>query len=108
MHEISNADDFKTHVLQAKGWVLVDFWSPTCGPCFMLNDVLTELAQDLPEDTKIVKVNVDEHVEIADAYRVIIMPTVKIFKDGEAVKDVLGVNTPDEWQQMLLNLRKEN
>ena len=67
------------------GKVLVDFYADWCGPCKMLGEVLLEL-----EDLNILKVNVDEHPEIAKEYGVMSIPTLIIFKEGQEVNKNIG------------------
>jgi len=66
--------------------------------------VLEELAKDLKDQVKIVKVNVDKEIALADAQRIIIMPTLKIFKNGESVKDVFGVQSKDDLKAIIKTL----
>ena len=106
MLAITSLDHFKTQVLDSDHFVIVDFWSASCAPCELLNQVLADLEPNLPTDTKVVKVDVDEHIQIADLYRVIIMPTLKIFKNGQVIKDLFGLCTPEDIQSTLETLRK--
>ena len=71
------------------GLVLVDFYAEWCGPCKMLGPVLEEIDSEVT-DAKIIKVNVDEHGDIAQKYGVMSIPTLILFKDGVELKKTIG------------------
>ena len=71
--------------LISEGLVLVDFYATWCGPCRMQSEVLKQL-----DDVEIIKVDVDNHEDIAKEYSVMSIPTLILFKDGEIVKKNVG------------------
>jgi thioredoxin 1 len=79
---------FKAEV--ESGTVLVDFWAPWCGPCRMIAPVLEEMDQELGDQLKIVKVNVDENPETASHFGVMSIPTLLVFKNNEVVDKAVG------------------
>ena len=79
-----------------EGKVLVDFFATWCGPCKMIAPVLEELAEDPSFGAKIVKVDVDEAVDAAMAFKVQAIPTLMLFVDGKAVKTQLGFQRKDQ------------
>jgi thioredoxin 1 len=81
---------FATDVLQADTPVLVDFWAEWCAPCRKVEPVLEEIASELGDKVRIVKLNIDENPETARAYRVMSVPTLTVFKGGEPVQSVAG------------------
>jgi thioredoxin 1 len=73
------------------GTVLVDFWAPWCGPCRMQTPILEELADDMQGQVVIGKVNVDDSPSLAARFKVRSIPTLILFKDGEAAQQWVGV-----------------
>ena len=92
--------NFNEEVLQSDIPVLVDFWATWCGPCQMVLPIVEELGEELT-DVKICKVNVDEQMELAKQYRVMSIPTLMVFKDGEMVKREMGAKSKAELLAML-------
>lgn len=87
------------------GVVLVDFWATWCGPCQMLAPVLDELGDELGDDVKIVKVNVDENQVTAAEHQIMSIPTLLLFVDGE-VKARTGGFMPKELLQEFIENNK--
>ena len=79
-----NKNNFQEEVLNSDKPVLVDFWAPWCGPCRMIMPSIEEIAEE-NEDIKVVKINVDEEPELANQFGVMTIPTLYVFKNGEAV-----------------------
>lgn len=73
----------------SKGKVLVDFSATWCGPCRMLAPVLEELSEEMP-DVEFVKVDVDEDGALAQRFGIMAVPTMILFENGEAVKQLQG------------------
>ncbi|MGF0019169.1 thioredoxin [Sporofaciens sp. SGI.106] len=93
-------ETFKQEVLESGIPVLVDFWAPWCGPCQMVLPIIEELGNELT-DVKICKVNVDEQPELAREYRVMSIPTLMVFENGEMVKREMGAKPKNELLAML-------
>ena len=83
----ANESNFRQLVLESSEPVLVDFWATWCDPCQMLAPVLEELSQQI----KVVKVDVDENPQLAMAFQVASIPTVIAFRDGKVVNQSVGV-----------------
>jgi thioredoxin 1 len=88
LNEVTDSN-FQAEVLESENPVLVDFWAPWCGPCRVVAPVLEEIASER-EDLKIVKLNVDDNQQTAVNYDVLSIPTLILFRNGEAVKKVIG------------------
>ena len=83
-------ETFENEVLQSGEPVLVDFWAEWCGPCKTIAPVLEEIAGDSGGKLRIGKLNVDENLEIARRFEVMSIPTLILFKDGEAQHRIIG------------------
>lgn len=93
-------ENFDQEVLKHDAPVLVDFWAPWCGPCQVMGPVIEELAGEVTT-AKIGKLNVDEHPEIAEQYGIMSIPTMKVFKGGQVVKEFIGVQSKDTVKEAL-------
>ena len=88
-------DNFESEVLKSDKPVLIDFWAAWCGPCRMMSPVVDKFAEE-NDDVKVGKINVDEEPELAMQFRVMSIPTIKLFSGGEDKKTSIGVISDDE------------
>lgn len=101
MAEIIKQDVFQEKVLNAAGPVLVDFYADWCGPCKMMGPVLDELSAEKSSQLTIYKLNVDDNPDIAREYRVMSIPTMILFKNGQAAATVMGaMSKNDLWKKL--------
>ena len=85
-----SALDFESEVLKSDKLVIVDFWAEWCGPCKMIAPLLDEVAKEMPDKVKIVKVNVDQEQQLAQQYGIYNIPTLLFFKQGTVREQVVG------------------
>ncbi len=83
------AQNFDEEVLNYKGKVLVDFWAEWCGPCMMLGPIIEEVSEEV-DDVKFCKVNCDEARDVALQFRIMTIPNLIVFENGEQVNQSIG------------------
>ncbi len=89
-------ENFEKEVTGSKTPVLVDLWAAWCNPCRMIAPVVEELAGTYQGKVKFGKLNVDDHPQIASQFRVMNIPTLLLFKNGQEVDRIIGVTPKEE------------
>lgn len=87
MAKIINSQEFDNTI--ESGVVVVDFFATWCGPCKMLSPVIDELSGKL-ENVNFVKVDIDQSMDLAQKFKIVSVPTLKVFKNGEEVDTLMG------------------
>jgi len=88
--------NFSEEVLHATTPAVVDMWAAWCGPCRLLAPVMEELAGTYQGKMKFVKLNVDDYPQIAAQYRIMNIPTLLVFKGGQEIDRIVGVQPKEE------------
>ncbi len=93
---MSNAIDitdstFESEVLKNDSITVVDFWAPWCGPCRKMGPVLDEIAGEFEGKIRVAKINTDENLKTAKEYQISGLPSIVIFKNGEAKETLVGL-----------------
>ena len=87
--------NFNEEVLGTKGTILVDFYADWCGPCKMMAPIVEEISNERL-DIVVGKVNIDDNMQIAHNFKIVSIPTLIVFKDGEEHKRIVGYVSKDE------------
>ena len=92
-----NHQNFEKEV--GTGVTLVDFWAPWCGPCQMMLPNLAEFAEK-SEGVKVAKVNVDQNMDLAQKFRIMGIPALIVFKDGQIMAQTSGVHSASQLMEL--------
>ena len=99
-----NGKEFETEVLKSEKPVIVDFFATWCGPCKMLGPILENIADD-ENDVKILKVDIDECMELAQKFGIMSVPTLMLFKDGQEYGREIGLKSKEQLQEIISELK---
>lgn len=94
------SESFEETVLKSDKPYVVDFWAEWCGPCKMLSPVIDELAGEYGDRMNFGKVNIDEEPMLAMEYRIMSIPTIAIYQNGEVVQKAIGVRDKEEYVEL--------
>ena len=101
-----NDGSFQKEVLENKNLVMVDFWAPWCMPCQMIKPMIEELGEQMRDKVDVKTLNVDENKEIADRYNIKGIPAILFFKNGEVVKEMVGMQSKEAFIEVINELSK--
>ena len=99
-----NSKDFEKEVEKSKGAIIVDFYATWCGPCKMLSPVLEEVAET-EKDVKILKVDIDENMDLAQRFGIMSVPTLMLFKDGKEYGREIGFKPKEQIEEIIEELK---
>lgn len=101
MHIAVDQNSFQKEVLESNVKTIVDFWAPWCGPCQMLGPIIEEIGDELKDQVKVAKVNVDENQELSNKYNIHSIPAVLIFENGEVKNTIIGFHQKQDYLDAL-------
>ncbi|MCR4434702.1 MAG: thioredoxin [Clostridiales bacterium] len=99
--KVLTKDNFDAEVLKSDKTVVVDFWAQWCGPCRAVSPIIEDLANVYEGKVKVGKVNVDEEGELAAKFRIMSIPTIMLFKNGQMVDKVIGARSKEEFSKLI-------
>lgn len=86
---------FAVDVLQSEKPVIVDFWAAWCGPCRKESPILNEIADEYRDKITVAQVDVDANSESPQQYQILTIPTILVFQNGKAIKQIVGAKTKE-------------
>ena len=103
-HIVVTGANFETEVLKSPVPVLLDFWASWSGPCKMIGPFIEELAAEYDGRLKVGKINVDEEGDLASSHRVVSIPTLVVYKDGEIANQAIGASPKRDIEALFKDL----
>ena len=100
-HIVGTDANFTSEVTSIKGKVLVDFWATWCGPCQMLAPIMEEISNELGDQVKVIKVDVDANPETSGKFNVSSIPTVLLFVDGQIKETIIGFRQKKDYLDLI-------
>ena len=97
-------ENFEKEVVKSEKPVLVDFWAPWCMPCKIIAPAVEKIAGEMKSQVKVMKANVDESPEIATHLSIFNIPTLVLFKSGEEIARIVGVNSKEAIENKIKSL----
>ncbi len=91
-----NKDNFEAEVIGSNVLTIVDFWADWCGPCAMLSPVLEKIEKAYGDKIKLCKINIDEEIELALINKVVSVPTLRFYKNGDILETAVGYHDETE------------
>lgn len=106
MTRVINIDmsNFESEIRSFQGIVMIDFWAEWCLPCQGLSKVIDELAEELSDQVKVCKIDVDDNQVLAQSFQVMSVPTVIFIKNGETLNRMVGLHDKKEYLDVINNL----
>ena len=96
--------NFDQEVLKSNKPVLVDFWAEWCGPCKMVSPAVSQIAEEMKDHLKVGKMNVDENPKTTQAYQILSIPSLKVYKNGKILGEMVGAMPKPVIEQKLKSI----
>lgn len=93
---IITSENFEDEVIKSDLPVLVDFFATWCSPCSALSPIIAEIAEEYADKVKVGKVNVDEQPALARKFRIMSIPALVFFRNGEVYQTLVGFRPKEE------------
>lgn len=103
MQEVTD-QNFEQEVLKSDKPVLVDFWASWCQPCLVLAPIVEEVAKEVADRVKVVKINIEENSRVAGELGIRSIPTLKVFKEGKEVNQMVGAGPKQKVLELIEGL----
>lgn len=104
MISVVNEANFQPEVIEADQPVLVHFWTPWCGLCRLIEPIFKKLAIENNDSIKLVSINADENLKLANYYRLRNLPTIILFHNGKPIQKIDNLDNRDQLQTALSKL----
>ncbi len=102
------SETFSAEVLETSQPVLVDFSAPWCSPCRAINPMIDELAREYAGVAKVAKVNIDDAPHLVSTYNITSIPALLLFRDGNVVRQFLGIQPKQKLKAAIDDLAIQN
>lgn len=98
MEKIITSQNFEEEVLKSEKTIVIDFWATWCGPCMRQGPIVEELAK---EGYLVGKIDVDKEPELAQQFRIMSIPTLLIFKNGQETQRLVGLTSKEDLKKLM-------
>ncbi|CAD8069414.1 unnamed protein product [Paramecium primaurelia] len=103
---IQNLTDWEKDVIKASKPIIVDFYATWCGPCKRLTPILEQKVKEHPNVT-LIKIDIDQHEQLANLNNIEVVPTVILFQNGKKVNNFTGMLPPDQLNKFFDQIPKQ-